>query len=268
MLYQHLLINNIDSCYQDLLVTADTANSLRKQLVGTHFFSTYAVEEQNLPLKERQKVEAEGVWINVGLWGVLFLYLVFLRILRLSPSRFINYIRRIPAIRDSSFDKPSFPVQVLLFMPGFAMASFLLYKLLQNTFLFTYNVMPSLSWFQSACVLFGITLIVSTMEWLLSLIFDVLSVFKAYITDQLLIFNIATISLAPFMLFYFYNQSNIFLYIGLSIAILFGILHWVRMLIIIRKKTFFSLFYIFVYLCGVKILPVLLIIKWGVVSLV
>ncbi len=227
----------------------------------SHFFNVHQVQNIDLPLVKRQKPMAESVWINIGLWVVLLAYLVLRRALNVTFTKTVGFLVRIPAINQTTFDKPSLFVHLALFVPCFSFFVFFVYASWHNIVLFNY-VLPPLSWWHIAILLFLFIAGIFLLEFLFSVLFDVSQMFEEYLTDQLLLFNASNIVLLPFTLFYFYDDVNIFLYIGLIVLAIFTVLRWFRGILIAYRKTFFSLFYIFVYLCSVKIIPLLLLIKW------
>ncbi len=250
----------IDSLSMDSLLMKST-DSL-SELTYQHFFTTHKVQDVNLPMVERPKVLAESLWINIGLWTVLLAYLVLRSILNVNLSKTISFLIHIPAINDTTFEKPNLFVHLVLFVPCLSFFVFFAHAVLHNIMPSLGYTLPPLSWWQTAMAIVAFVGSIFILELLFSILFDVFHMFKEYLTDQLLVFNATNIILLPFTLFYFYDEANTFLYIGLGILIIFTLTRWLRGVLIARDKTFFSLFYIFVYLCSVKILPILLMSKW------
>ncbi len=250
---------SVDSLSMDslLMQPVDTFSTVTYQ----HFFTTHRVQDVDLPMVDKPEVIAESLWINIGLWTVLLAYLVLRGILNVSLSKTIHFLAHIPAINDTSFKNPTLFVYSVLFVPCFLFFVFFTHMVLNNIASSLGYVLPSLSWWQTAMALFLFAGGMLFVEFLFSILFNASHMFKEYLTDQLLIFNTTNVILLPFTLFYFYNDVNIFLYIGLAILAVFTLVRWWRGVLITRDKTFFSLFYIFVYLCSVKILPFLLLTK-------
>ncbi|PID88834.1 MAG: hypothetical protein CSB02_00670 [Bacteroidia bacterium] len=233
----------------------------RVEEVFPKLFNMQQVQNMDLSLVERQKPMDENVWVNIGLWVVVLAYLVLRRVLNVSFAKTVKFLVRIPAVNQTTFDKPSLSVQLALFVPCFAFFVFFVYVAWHNIVLFDY-MLPPLSWWYIAVFLFVFTGGIFLLELLFSVLFDVSYMFEDYLTDQLLLFNAGNVVLLPFTLFYFYEEVNMFLYIGLAIVVVSTVLRWFRGSFIAYRQTFFSVFYIFVYLCSVKIIPFFLLVKW------
>lgn len=226
-----------------------------------HWFVLHKPQDSSLPIRPRAQVEAENMWINIGLWSVLLFYLVTRFAFHTSVATVLKHVLHIPALNEASFDKPSLPFNMLMLLPSFTIFVLFVHALIGHLLL-AYGVVVQILWWQTALALMSFVLITLLLEYLVAFFFDSVHMFTDYITDQLLIFNVSAVLLWPLMVFYFYNAMDIFLYVATGVVAIFSLWRWLRAALIAFHKTFFSPFYIFIYLCSLKILPLLLFLKW------
>lgn len=118
---------------------------------------------------------------------------------------------------------------------------------------------------QDLLILFLITVIIvtgkyQTITWLSS-VFNVRNSGIRYLSNHIIFSLITSLALIPILLSIIYNPSDITLLLAYLILLLIQVFRLIRSFVVGMSERGIHLFYLFVYLCTLEILPVLLLLK-------
>ncbi|NCA85255.1 MAG: DUF4271 domain-containing protein [Clostridia bacterium] len=241
--------------------TADTT----AESPATHRFIT----SQLAPARH---IKPEPLIHNYSQWQLLTLgiALLIISILRLTQKNFFTNIWRSltsrPLFRQLYRDGDLLPggSTALLFV-----ASLLVY----TTFVFQWNevyhflrfpLQLSL-WQQIAAAAAAIAILLLVKRWLMRLvgfIFKNNFLVREYLANTTFMNQVATITLIPFLLFSLYSTSQMPLLAATISAVLLYLFRLFRSVLIGFESRKYSLYQNFIYLCGLEILPVIIVLKF------
>jgi len=121
-----------------------------------------------------------------------------------------------------------------------------------------FNVEQYFAIFTGLLIFFFFRTIVITTA---SKIFNITDISKDYLSLNFITASVQAITLLPFLMFLIYSNIVIVSYIIIIIILGIELFRLIRLLISAFSKSYFNLFYIFLYFCTAEIIPILLILK-------
>jgi hypothetical protein len=217
------------------------------------------------------RIHPEPLVHNYSQWQLLTLgvALLIISILRLTQKNFFTNIWR------SLTSRPLFRQLYRagdLFTPGSAVLLFVASLLVYTTFVFQWDEVYHFLWFlnpmplyqQVVAVTIAIAMILLTKRWLTRLIgfiFKNNSLVREYVANTRFMNQVATLFLIPFLLFSLYSTSQIPLLAASVVALVIYLFRLFRSILIGFESRKYSHYQNFIYLCGLEILPVIIVLK-------
>jgi hypothetical protein len=217
------------------------------------------------------RINPEPLLHNYSQWQLLTLgiALLIVSLLRLTQNNFFTNIWRSltsrPLFRQLYRDGD-------LFTTGSTILLFVASLLVYTTFVFQWNEVYHFLWFphrmalyqQIATISMAIAILLLVKGWLMRMIgfiFKNNSLVHEYLANTTFMNQVATITLIPFLLFSLYSTSQMPLLAASVVVFLVYLFRLSRSILIGFESSKYSLYQNFVYLCGLEILPLIIVLK-------
>lgn len=253
--------DSVQNIQDSTIVSADSVavdTSLRIVAVPDFFTDNKWSESLLLNMERAEAIKQPHDWLILAVLGLL-IYLVIIKLITgIKFEDFFSGLLKIQSIDEVGFENKSrvsayVLAPISLFVYGFY-SFFILNELFLN-FSLDYLFLIFIG------ILFLLFFIKFVIEKSISLIFNTQKIFKLYFIDHLYILGISSLIQLPLIIFYFYSEYQIFLWIAFTIMILFWLYRLLRGMTIGLMQTRFSRLYIILYLCSLEILPLIIVIK-------
>jgi hypothetical protein len=152
----------------------------------------------------------------------------------------------------------------ILYFLYFLSAGFLAYVVENRFQLFPYGITGIILYFFNLAVLGGLFFLRVVLVNLAGLLFNRIRIFREYLYNAFIFNKLLGVIMLPLLLFVFYTTGpvkEIFHWFTFGIVFVILIMRMIRGVIFSIKKDV-SIFYMFLYLCALEIVPLALLYKW------
>lgn len=244
--------------------TEDSAGFFLPSLMEIKSFVTYGKPKESINIKSIKQTSHIGDWHG---FVVLLMFSIIVLSKIVYPRRFNQFIHA--AFSNNGLHlllREWHPIRNLLtFLFGFVyLAGFAIIILEILDFIGAGIEITGNSYYDFLIIFGGVVFIITgkyqTILWL-SVIFNLRESGVRYLANQIIFALIASLAFIPALMVLIYNPSNIAVFSTLLLLVIIQLIRFVRSFMVGLSEKGINLFYLFLYLCTLEIVPLLLLAK-------